>query len=109
MENNKFHSAQHLSYEELIGYSQGNLSNSEMHRLELHLISCELCNDALDGIATLRDKDQARKSIEKIKDLSMERTALNVEAQNAQSEKDKDKIEKKIDKIDKNKVNNKFH
>jgi TonB family protein len=55
MDNATFHNGQHLSFEELIEYSKGNLSNAEMHRLELHLISCELCNDALDGIDLIED------------------------------------------------------
>lgn len=60
-----FNSDQHLSYEELVEYNQGNLSNSEMHRLEQHLISCELCNDALEGIGLLKG-DNATATIDKI-------------------------------------------
>ena len=61
-----FNNDKHLSYEELVEYSRGNLSNSEMHRLEQHLIGCELCNEALEGISSLGDIDAAA-SIEKIK------------------------------------------
>jgi hypothetical protein len=50
MDINSFNNDQHLTHEELVEYNQGNLSNKEMHRLELHLIDCELCNDALDGL-----------------------------------------------------------
>lgn len=53
MDNKSFNNDIHLTYEELVAYSQGNLSNKEMHRLELHLINCELCNEALDGIANI--------------------------------------------------------
>jgi len=53
MDNNSFNNDIHLTYEELVAYRQGNLSNREMHRLELHLINCELCNEALDGIANI--------------------------------------------------------
>lgn len=62
-----FYSDQHLSYEELVEYSRGNLSNSEMHRLEQHLISCELCNEALEGVAML-GYDNAQKSVDRIKE-----------------------------------------
>ena len=55
MDNTSFNNDTHLTYEELVAYSQGNLSNKEMHRLELHLISCELCNDALDGVANIEE------------------------------------------------------
>lgn len=62
-----FNSDQHLSYEELVEYSRGNLSNSEMHRLEQHLIGCELCNEALEGVSLL-GYDDASSSVEKIKE-----------------------------------------
>jgi TonB family protein len=62
-----FYSDQHLTYEELVEYSRGNLSNSEMHRLEQHLIGCELCNEALEGVGLL-GYDKAESSIERIKE-----------------------------------------
>jgi TonB family protein len=55
MDNISFNNDIHLTSEELMAYSQGNLSNSEMHRLELHLINCELCNDALDGMVNINE------------------------------------------------------
>ncbi len=39
-----------LSEEQLIAYIQGQLSSSEIKSLEEHVNSCELCNDALDGL-----------------------------------------------------------
>ncbi|HHL52335.1 MAG TPA: hypothetical protein ENJ39_03085, partial [Flammeovirgaceae bacterium] len=45
-----FHNDQHLTYQELLDYHQGNLLNSEMHRLELHLVDCALCREALEGL-----------------------------------------------------------
>ncbi len=45
-----FHNDQHLTYQELLDYHQGNLLNSEMHRLELHLVDCALCREALVGL-----------------------------------------------------------
>jgi TonB family protein len=65
MDKTSFNNGIHLNYEELVAYSQGNLSNSEMHRLETHLISCELCNDALDGIAKV-DEATLLKSLTKV-------------------------------------------
>jgi TonB family protein len=66
MDNTSFNNDLHLNYEELVAYSQGNLSNSEMHRLETHLISCDLCNDALDGIAKV-DEAMLFKSLSKVR------------------------------------------
>ena len=57
---------EHLTYEELVEYGQGNLSNSEMHRLEQHLIGCELCNEALEGISLLKQDEDPTVSVEKI-------------------------------------------
>ena len=55
MDNISFNNDIHLTSEELVAYGQGNLSNREMHRLELHLINCSLCNDALEGIAGIEE------------------------------------------------------
>ncbi len=55
MDIKNFYNDQHLNYEELVAYQQGALSNKEMHRLESHLIDCELCNDALEGISQIDD------------------------------------------------------
>jgi TonB family protein len=57
MDKNSFNIDQHLTYEELVEYQRGNLGNSEMHRLELHLIDCDLCNEALDGLANIEESD----------------------------------------------------
>jgi TonB family protein len=45
----------HLSQEELLDYNEGVLGSDELYRLELHLNECELCNDALEGIAQLKN------------------------------------------------------
>lgn len=41
-----------FSEEQLLAYIQGQLSTSEVKSLEEHINSCELCNDALDGLLT---------------------------------------------------------
>lgn len=41
-----------FSEEQLLAYIQGQLSTSEVKSLEVHINSCELCNDALDGLLT---------------------------------------------------------
>ncbi len=57
MNNAEFNSRQHLTYEELVAYHQGYLGNSEMHRLETHLIDCPLCNEALEGLARIEEAE----------------------------------------------------
>lgn len=61
-----FNNDQHLNEEELIAYQQGNLSNKEMHRLELHLVDCILCTEALEGLANI-DEIEYDKHISNIK------------------------------------------
>lgn len=57
MDKLNFNSAQHLTREELVAYHKGYLSNKEMHRLEVHLIDCTLCKNALEGIALIEEAD----------------------------------------------------
>ncbi len=40
-----------LSAEMLLRYRDGRLSQEEKHDIEQHLIGCELCNDALEGLS----------------------------------------------------------
>ncbi|HRV53164.1 MAG TPA: hypothetical protein P5162_08765 [Bacteroidia bacterium] len=54
MYNNKtdiFQTSQCLSKEKLIAYSKGTLTAAEEHEVEKHLTDCELCSDALEGLA----------------------------------------------------------
>lgn len=44
-----------LSKEELISYAKQNISEMEKHHIEKHLLDCELCTDALEGIRLLSD------------------------------------------------------
>jgi len=55
MDNKNFNNDQHLNYEELLAYHKGHLSNKEMHRLELHLVDCSLCKEALEGLTNLEE------------------------------------------------------
>ncbi len=77
MDNNSFNNDIHLKLEELLTYSQGNLSNKEMHRLELHLIHCDLCNDALDGVAMVREP-VLLKNITSIKEQTSTKSSINI-------------------------------
>ena len=77
MDNISFNNDIHLTSEELMAYSQGNLSNREMHRLELHLINCELCNDALDGIASIEEK-ALNKSLTNIRAKTETKSSINI-------------------------------
>lgn len=56
--NNIFSETDCLSEEMLMNYLSGNLSPAEKHKIERHLIDCELCSDAVEGLAeALQNKD----------------------------------------------------
>lgn len=43
----------HLTESQLIQYSEGVMTDAEMYQVELHLLSCALCSEALEGIELL--------------------------------------------------------
>ena len=51
----------HLTHEEIEAYLSGSLSGREENRIERHLLACELCSDAVEGLSQLdaseRDAD----------------------------------------------------
>ena len=47
-----------LSRERLMQYHNGELTNQEMHEVEHHLLGCDLCSDALEGLSMVRDPDK---------------------------------------------------
>lgn len=60
------HHNQHLSQYQLIRYNEGKMSDTEMHQAEMHLLSCDLCSDALEGIAFL-ELEEVNSSVEELK------------------------------------------
>lgn len=44
---------EHLSEKQLMRYELGQMDGAEMQRVEQHLLDCEFCSDALEGIALL--------------------------------------------------------
>lgn len=42
----------------LLDYVQGRLSDAEQHDVEKHVADCELCSDALEGLAAISRKDR---------------------------------------------------
>ena len=77
MDNTSFNNDIHLTSAELAAYSQGNLSNKEMHRLELHLISCEFCNEALEGVLQIREAG-LHKSLANIKAKTETKSSIKI-------------------------------
>lgn len=63
---NIFQSSTCLTQDELIRYHQNKMSESEKHLVEHHLTDCELCIEALEGIALLPDMSSLKKASEEI-------------------------------------------
>ncbi len=47
-----------LSEKVLFDYIDNNLSQKERHNVEKHLLDCELCSDALEGLESLKDRNR---------------------------------------------------
>lgn len=47
----------HLSKAELLRYKEGKLPAAAMHTVEKHLLACELCKDAYEGVLNIENKD----------------------------------------------------
>ena len=59
-------SYEHLSQDQLMRYQQERMDDAEMHRVERHLLECELCSDALEGMELLSAK-QAEHALHDLK------------------------------------------
>ncbi len=52
MENNSL-KYRHLTEQEIFDYQNQKLSPSEMHRIELHTLECNLCEEAMSGVSKM--------------------------------------------------------
>lgn len=52
-----FHSTHCIETQKLVEYASGNLTATEMHYVERHLMDCSMCSDALEGIYKLDRPD----------------------------------------------------
>jgi len=59
--NNIFTKSSCLTYDEMTDYVSGNLSVDKIRRIEHHITDCEMCNDELEGVSYLADKEQLPK------------------------------------------------
>lgn len=46
-----------LSQQRLIGYLKGTLNEADTHKAEEHLVDCELCSEALDGLMLIKNEN----------------------------------------------------
>lgn len=68
--NHIFNDTKCLSFDEITAYNSGNVSGIDQHRVEEHLLGCELCSAALTGFAAVpvasRDITDLHKKIDAI-------------------------------------------
>lgn len=57
----------HLTLQLMQGYLEENLPDKEMHQIERHLLDCELCADAMEGLSIIKDPAQADESVFELK------------------------------------------
>ncbi|MBK7966093.1 MAG: hypothetical protein IPK10_12980 [Bacteroidetes bacterium] len=71
-----------LSSQEMLDYTQGILSTQEQHRIEMHLLDCEFCADAIEGIVMMKNPNELL-AIEE--DLNFEIDVMTSHEENARS------------------------
>ncbi len=53
--------------QQLLDYVQGKLSAAEQHEIEKHVADCELCSDALEGLAAIQQKERIPAVVKEMK------------------------------------------
>jgi hypothetical protein len=61
-----FSSTPCLTKEQLIGYAEDHMSPEQRHRAERHLIDCEFCSKALEGVISTSDKYRMHRTVDSI-------------------------------------------
>lgn len=64
--NNIFSETDCLSPEILIAYAENRLEADEKYLVEKHLLDCQLCSDALEGISSMKDKSKLKPVLSEI-------------------------------------------
>jgi len=59
--------AHHLSLEQMQAYLEDNLPSRGMHQVERHLLDCELCSDAFEGLSAMPEPEQAADAVAHLK------------------------------------------
>src|ERR1035438_6361935 len=72
---NIFSDSECISEETMFAYIENKLTPMERRVVEVHLASCELCSDALEGLSLVKDKDKIRRIVADINEKIM---AMNV-------------------------------
>jgi len=61
------HSESHLTAKQMQDYLSGNLSDAEMHTIEKHLLECEFCAEAMEGLEAMGNAVDFEQDVSKLK------------------------------------------
>lgn len=67
MNNDRSHSENHLTAKQMQDYFSDNLSDIEMHRIEKHLLECDFCAEAMEGLESMVGKVPFDHDVSKLK------------------------------------------
>ena len=70
-----------IKSQEMLDYTQGILSNKEQHRIEKHLLECEFCSEAMDGIQMMENPNSLL-AIEEELNLEIDSITTNEDEEN---------------------------
>jgi tetratricopeptide (TPR) repeat protein len=68
-----------LTFEQMLGYVEKNLSPAKRVEVEKHLTSCEFCSEALEGFAAFPEKAKLRPMVESLNEQIQARYAVEAE------------------------------
>ena len=74
MNNDQKHSDFHLTARQMQDYLSGNLSDVEMHHIEKHLLECDFCAEAMEGLEAMVNVVDFEKDISTLKKRIEKRT-----------------------------------
>lgn len=73
---NKTSLQSHLSREQMLNYLQGKLGKAERHEVEKHLVDCDFCNDALEGLKRMEEDSRILTIADELQKLARKRKVV---------------------------------
>ena len=67
MNSDQNHSDNHLTAQQMQDYLSGNLSDVEMHKFEKHMLECDFCAEAMEGLEAMVDATTFEQDVLKLK------------------------------------------
>ena len=67
MNSDQNHSDNHLTAQQMQDYLTGSLSDVEMHRIEKHMLECDFCAEAMEGLEAMGNSIDFEQDVSKLK------------------------------------------